>query len=348
MRRLLFILILIASNSYSQDGEKDSIFLDASWNVTKYRSLAKYYRKIHVNDSNSILTVRDYYLENGNLQMIGTYHKEMKRSNQTGEFKYFYPDGKIKAIYEYKDGLIDGSLQKYYKSGKIKSKQQYDLGTQIDTITTYFEDGSIHKISILNKDYDRDNPSYKYCKEILYKAFSKDGETIIDEGNGVLTEYFLSGKKRTEIEYENGLPHGKWIKYTGKKKKKSAIMTFKEGKFIKGEIYDNGKKDVFSSLSRKAYFPSGLRGLDKYLNDNLGNCNDIKDNELLLMVSIGTDGKVYFEQLISGDVGPCQLEELQTLVKNMPLWAPAIENGHYVEGNQAIRVRYKKMAPSAK
>lgn len=279
--------------------------------------------------------------------MIGTYHGEMKRSNQTGEFKYFYPDGNVKAIYDYNGGVIDGSLKKFYPNGNLKSVQQYDLGIQIDTVKTFYENGGIQKVSVLNKDFNRDNPSYKYCKEKVVEAYSKDGEMIIEDGNGVLTEYFLSGKKRTEIEYENGVPHGKWIKYTGKKKKKSAVMTFKQGKFIKGEIYDNGKKDVFSSLSRKAYFPSGLRGLDKYLDDNLGNCNDIKDNELILMVTIERDGKVYFDQLISGDVGPCQLEELQMLVKNMPLWAPAIENGRYIEGDQAIRVRYKNKAPSA-
>ncbi|MFT4603130.1 MAG: antitoxin component YwqK of YwqJK toxin-antitoxin module [Arenicella sp.] len=343
MRRLIFILAFSAFSVLGQETiDKDTVFLDSKWKVTNYRELATYYRKTVMTGPDSILLVQDFFLENGNIQMAGTYHGEMKRSNRTGEFKYYYTNGNLKAIYDYKGGLIDGERKKFYSNGNIKSIEHFDLGIQIDTIFTYYENGQVQKICVLNQNYQRDNPAFKHAKMKMMSAYSDDGISQVTNGKGVFIEYFLSGKKRTEISYSDGLPHGKWIKYSGKKKKKSAIMTFKEGKFIKGEIHDNGKKDVFSSFSRKAYFPSGLRGLDKYLDDNLGGCNDIKDNELLLMVSIGSDGKAYFEQLISGDVGPCQLEELQMLVSNMPLWKAAIENGKYVDGNQAIRIKHKK------
>ena len=65
-----------------------------------------------------MLLVHDYYLATGNLQMIGTYIKEMKPTNQHGEFRYFYPDGTIKAIYDYTYGIINGELKRFYHNGR--------------------------------------------------------------------------------------------------------------------------------------------------------------------------------------------------------------------------------------
>jgi antitoxin component YwqK of YwqJK toxin-antitoxin module len=319
----------------------DTVFLDSKWKKTKYRELAKYYRYSSLNPADSILTVHDYFIKNDQLQMIGTYQGELERNNQTGEFKYFYNSGIVKAIYEYKSGLVDGNLKRFYPNGKLKSIEQYDLGVQVDTIYNFFENGHMHKTEVLNKDYSLGEPSEKYKKTRLVNSFENSGEIQVKNGNGEYTQYYLSGKIRMSIEYKEGLPHGKWIYYSGRKNKASCKMTFKEGKFIKGEIYENGKKDIFSSLSRNAYFPEGIRGLDKFLKENTGECKeDIKDPEILIMVSVTTEGHVYFEQVISGNVSSCQLEEIQMLVKNMPKWVPAIENFKYIEASQALRIEY--------
>ncbi|MEO9533153.1 MAG: hypothetical protein ABJG68_09465 [Crocinitomicaceae bacterium] len=343
MRILVLISILFYTPVFSQadHGTFDTVFLDAKWKVTNYRELAKYYRHTELDPIDSILTVHDYFIENNQLQMIGTYHGELDRNNQTGEFKYFYSSGIIKAIYQYKAGLVNGDLKRFYPNGKLKSIEQFDLGVQIDTIYNFFDNGKLHKTEVLNSQHDKSDPSKKYMRTKLINSYDINGEQQVDNGNGEYSEYYLSGKKRMSIEYENGFPHGKWIYYSGRKNKASCKMTFKEGKFIKGEIFENGKKDIFSSLSRKAYFPEGIRGLDKYLKDNIGGCrDDILDKEILIMVSVTTEGHVYFEQVISGNVSPCQLEEIQMLVRNMPKWIPAIENCKYIEANQAIRIQY--------
>lgn len=331
-------LILSSSNSF---GQADSIFLDVGWNITNNRASARYYREIKKTDKDSIILVHDYYLENNGIQMIGTYHGQMKRSNQYGVFKYYYLNGNIKAEYEYQGGLVNGHLKRFYENGSIKSIEKFDLGSQIDTVFTFHENGKPYKTERINLDFSTENQADRYKKRILISAYSEDGTAMVEDGNGDFLQYYLSGKKRTSIQYQNGFPHGKMIKYTGQKNKVSSILYFKEGRFIKGELFDNGKKDIFGTLSRKAHFPTGIRGLDKFIKVNIGNCEATEESEFLVMITITKEGHVFFEQVVSGLVSPCQLEEIQMLVRNMPVWIPAIDNGKYVEANQAIKVIYK-------
>jgi antitoxin component YwqK of YwqJK toxin-antitoxin module len=337
-------LLLVGAESFSQSqaASPDSLFLDASWKITKHRSLAKYFREYYITGEDSIITVHDYYLSTGNKQMIGTYVKEMKAANQNGRFQYFYENGSIKAIYDYQYGIIHGELRKFYKNGQLKSVEKYDLGTKVDTTWSYYSNGQLRMIQVQNKDFSAENPSDKFKRTRLISAYGKTGETQVSNGLGIYKEYYLSGKTKSSIEYMNGFPHGKWIRYSGEKKKVSCEMTFKNGTFIKGEMYDNGKKDIFSSLQRKPYFPSGIRGLDKFIDDNTGSCKSGFDNEVLALVSVSTRGKVSLEQIISGNVDACQLEEIQMLISNMPLWAPAVQDGIYTEGSQTIRITYSE------
>ena len=339
--KYILALLLILQASSGLWSQSDSIFLNAGWNITENRASAKYFREIQNTENDSILLVHDYYLENGGIQMIGTYRGSMKRSNQYGEFKYYFINGNLKAIYEYQGGLVSGYLKRYYENGNIKSIEKFDLGSPIDTIFTYHENGAPFKTELINLKYSSENPADLYTKRKLISAYTEDGSAMVENGTGEFIQYFLSGKKRTSIEYENGVPHGKMIKYTGQKNKVSSVLTFKEGRFIKGELYDNGKKDIFGTLSRKAHFPTGIRGLDKFISMSIGNCESIEDADLLVMLTITQEGNVFFEQVVSGTVSPCQLEEIQMMVKNMPIWIPAIENGKYIEANQAIKIKYQ-------
>ena len=337
---MLFVPVLGFSQQHA--ASPDTIFLDANWKITQHREIAKYYRKIIPTKSDTIILVHDFYLSTDNKQMIGTYIREMKPSNQYGKFEYFYEDGMRKATYHYQHGIIHGKLERYYKNGNLKSVEQFNMGTKVDTTWTYFDNGQLHKILVMNKDFSGANASDKFKKQLLVAAYSKEGEALVSEGSGVYKDYYLSGKLKTEIQYINGFPHGRWIKYTGLKKKVSCIMTFKHGRFIKGEMHDNGKKDIFSSLQRKAYFPSGIKGLEEFIDQHIGNCTDGFVNEVIILVDISTTGKVRLDQIISGNANACQLEEINMMINNMPLWKPAIYDGEYVEGSTSIKINFNK------
>ena len=321
--------------------KSDTIFLDQGWRPTQYTELAKYFRVSDYNQKDSSLFVQDYFISNGNLQMTGTYRgQEMSQDQRFGIFKYFHENGNIKAEYEFTAGLIDGYRKKYYEDGTIKSIEKYDLGIQVDTVFQYHENGQLAQVSLLNKNFDNENYAAKFSKEFVLNVYDKDGNPLISEGNGTWEQFFLNGNKRRSIEYKNGLPDGKWIIYSGHKNKKSCVMEFKKGVFIKGEISRGKKKEIFGTLKRKAFFHSGIRGLDKYIKENTKGCREDGSKVIIAMIEIDKEGEVYFEQIISGAVTPCQLEEIQMLIKNMPDWIPAIRDGQFVESSQAIRIMY--------
>ena len=342
MKWLFLIAALSPSllNAQITFSKGDTIFLDLRWNITEDRSKAVYFRKQAMNPNDSMLKVLDYYLESGELQMVGTYHREVGPFNQHGEFQYFYPDGTLKAVYHYNYGVTDGVIKKYFDNGQLHTVEHYNMGRQVDTIRTYYKNGQLRKLEVMNPDFSRKNPSDQFKETLLLHAFSNDGTIQVKNGTGVYKDYYLSGRKKSIIEYEEGFIHGKWIRYTGVRNKVGSVMVFKRGRFIKGSMYENGKKDIFSSLKRQAYYPTGLEDLDEFINENTGNCPDGFSNDVLVLVNISTEGFVEMEQVISGNVNACQLEEIQNLIRNMPHWVPAVVNGIYVEGSQTIRIKY--------
>ncbi|UKN02206.1 hypothetical protein K6119_01575 [Paracrocinitomix mangrovi] len=335
---ILFLLTFKLSFTQAATRESDTLYLDQHWVVTQ-KDEATYYRKTKFRPD-SLLEVKDYYVSTNNLQMLGYYKGKMNDANRMGKFLFYYEDGTLSASYDFQYGIAHGEIRKYYENGNLKSIQRYDLGAQIDTSWEYYSNGQIHTIQVENDEYLDKNPSDKYKKRRLIMAYSVDGGIQVKDGNGIKRDYFLSGKVKSVINFQNGFPHGKWVNYTGRKKKKQSILHFKDGRFIKGEIYRKGKNDIFSSLSRGAHYPSGFSDLKKYIKTTTGFCKEGFKNEVEVMIHVSASGEVSFEQIIAGNVSPCQLEEIQQMVKNMPAWTPAINEGEYVDGSETFIVRY--------
>lgn len=341
MRLNILFIVSIFSVQFGWSQNSDTLFLDHEWKPTKYLALAKYFRIHEYNKKDSSLYVRDHFISNGKLQMTGTYHGfEMLPDQRFGLFKYYHENGNVKAEYEFTAGIIDGYRKRYFENGTLQSVEKYDLGVQVDSVFQYHENGKLAQISLVNKYFNSDDYAAKYSKEFVISVFDSQGNQMINNGNGTWDQFFLNGNKRRSIEYKDGLPDGKWIIYSGQKNKKSCVMEFKKGVFMKGEIINGNNKEVFGTLRRKAFFRSGMRGLDKYITENTKGCREDGTKEIIAIIEIDSQGEVYFEQIISGAVTPCQLEEIQMLIKNMPDWIPAIRDGYFVESSQAIRLKY--------
>ena len=340
MKNLWLIIWLFPFISFAQEFEiSDTVFLDKDWNATSYRANAMYYRGMIFNPADSTWLVHDFYLDNDTLQMIGLYKNEISSNNQVGEFRYYYRNGNLRAIYFYKNGKFDGYAKRFYENGNQQAVEFYRSGVLSDTTTLFYESGLPQEIKVVNPDHDAENLAENEKQFKLIAYWDQQGIQQVVNGNGTKIEYYPDGRKRVSIDYSGGYPHGEWIQYGNKRKVKSR-MTFKNGAFISGVIYNKRKKDIIAMLFREPRFPGGAQGLDDFVKKNTNKCREGFNNEVMLLITVTETGEARFEQVLSGDVSHCQFEELQALVNHMPKWTPAVRYANYVESTYVIRVRY--------
>lgn len=147
----------------------------------------------HKNLRNNTITKGEirYFFPNGMLEKVENYKKEKLH----GEIKYFFPDGKLNGEGFYRKGLLDKTFYWYYPDGAIKSKSSYHKGLNIDTLINY--------IKIRNSYY----PSF-------VSIYNKRGKIILfQEYSGSLQKRFLHresvyypkyNKEKITFYYENG------------------------------------------------------------------------------------------------------------------------------------------------
>jgi len=339
LRKIIFILLLPLS-SFAQEFEIiDTIFLDNNWTETTNRENAIYYRGTLFNPIDSTYLVHDYYLENFSIQMTGHYHRVVTNGNQTGEFNYYYKNGKLRAKYTYVDGKFQGISTRYYKNGSIQSIEKYTKGNLTDTLKYFYKSGEPHEIKYVNPKFTGENFAETEKQFMLIAYWDEEGNQQVKNGTGTKIEYYKDNKKRVSIEYADGFPHGEWIQY---KEKRGIIskMIFKNGTFISGMMYPKRKKDIFASLYREPRFPNGVKAIDDFVSKNVGKCKETMNEEILLMINITETGEASFDQIISGEFSHCQYDELTELIQKMPRWIPAVRYGNYVESTYVIRINY--------
>lgn len=124
-------------------------FLDSAWHVLPSAAGARYRRETEYRDSTAGV-VRDYYLS-GQLQSreefehvrkrrydgVSEYfyesgqlkrHAEYAHGQRNGEFKSYFPDGRLEGRAVYTQDKVDGELTFYYPSGQLKRREQYAAG----------------------------------------------------------------------------------------------------------------------------------------------------------------------------------------------------------------------------
>lgn len=144
-----------------------------------------------------------------------------------GPWKYFYPDGTLKAEGRYQNDLKIGPWKYYFSDGSLEQEGSYILGQPEGLWTWYFPDGSIRREEqYLSGLADGTSIEYNDTGAVIaqgqYVEGLKDGPwTLVindhrEEGaylegrrNGIWRSYYLStGKLRFKGRYENGEPSG--------------------------------------------------------------------------------------------------------------------------------------------
>ena len=197
------------------------------------------------------------------------YKGQFNHGHPTGQFVYFFKDGKVKAVLNYHnngnsayatifyptDSLMavgkyvqekrDSTWKFFDQDGNLRSEEYYQNGKHEGTTRVYFDDGSVAELVTYHND----------VKNGPWKRYYKDGKLQMDanvvEGikyQGQFTTYYPNGNKETDGLYIDGERDSTWYFYN----ENGSVYTvryYTNGKVIK-EYPQNGDFD--------SYFPSGI------------------------------------------------------------------------------------------
>ena len=226
--------------------------------------------------STAILDIRKEYHPNGSLKEMGTYREGKKQGNfrvydeagnetggllydnnllvgqgmidslgrRIGDWKLFYPDGKIRAQGKYVDGLREGNWTYFFTNGKTEQSGIYKMDWPTGSWKWYYFNGQLHREDMYRNGKE-DGTSVEYdtlgvvINEGEFSAGARNGKwklTVndhIEEGqyldgerDGLWVWYYGEGKKMFEGEFQSGIPvnrHKYWyvngqVEMTGKYK----------------------------------------------------------------------------------------------------------------------------------
>jgi antitoxin component YwqK of YwqJK toxin-antitoxin module len=168
--------------------------------------------------------------------------------SKQGPTTYYYPDGKVKKIVLFVNGLENGISREFdtlgnvitileYKRGYLVSREYVNRrdkeGLRQGKWVTFWDNGFIHtegtyKADMKNgyfREYATDGKLFKMFKYID-DVLQEDAEEIarIDER----ADYYDNGKLKIKAQYKNNVPDGIWREYS------------EDGKLEKGLLYKKG------------------------------------------------------------------------------------------------------------
>ena len=196
------------------------------------------------------------YWENGKLKNTTTF----KNGEMNGKWMSYLENGKTKLTGFYEDNFKVGEWISYFENGKpkdimhykiFKEKSKIDYGIMKDRVRRESKEDGLF-ISFSKKDYNR-------TEEGLYKRGKKDGQWIAfypggkipavisnyadGELNGVMRQYDRRGKLLQEVEFKEGVKHGRFIVYD------------KRGKVLIQKTFDTGREVMEGDKDRQQFKP---------------------------------------------------------------------------------------------
>src|SRR3954467_1502291 len=62
-----------------------------------------------------------------------------------GTWQYFYPNDKLSAVENYKDGKLSGEVTYYFPNSKLQAVEHWTAGAQTDSAFYYHMDGGLER-----------------------------------------------------------------------------------------------------------------------------------------------------------------------------------------------------------
>ena len=182
---VLFTFAVFYLSSLSLSAQKDTIWFDSNWKKTS-KNNASYYRCHCVEKANGYW-LTDYYIS-GAVQMEGLSLEQNAEVFQ-GTVKWYFENGKVFQIVNYKNGILFGTRKAFFENGNLKSETTYKNGKKDGVWKEYFEKGKLMESGTYEKGE----------KEGLWKIYytngklKEEGEYVFDRKVDVWKTYYYDG-----------------------------------------------------------------------------------------------------------------------------------------------------------
>jgi len=169
-KTVLFTFALLYLSSLSLFAQKDTIWFDSNWKKTS-KNKASYFRCHCVEKANGYW-LTDYYIS-GTVQMEGLSLEKNAEVFQ-GMVKWYFENGNVFQIVNYKNGVLFGTRKVYFENGKLKNETTYVNGKIDGEWKDYHENGKLKESGTYEKGE----------KEGIWKIYSENGK-LKEEGKYV-------------------------------------------------------------------------------------------------------------------------------------------------------------------
>ncbi|MBK7132162.1 MAG: toxin-antitoxin system YwqK family antitoxin [Bacteroidales bacterium] len=248
-----------------------------AWNGGKKEGLSKEYDK----DGN-LITLLEY--NNDFLVSRERINRIDSKGLKQGEWKEFYPNGRIKTEKTYVDDNLHGYYKEYDNRGILVLTMLYENGAivksrvedepDIETVNKYDQDGKLifsgpyrNNVPVgIHREFGKDG---KVINALIYNDNGvKISEGIVDEAgnhNGKWKDFYPDGKIQAEGQYTDNRRSGQWKFYNAAQKVEQTggynngrpdglwKWYYENGALLREEEYFQGQRDGMCT----EYSPSG-------------------------------------------------------------------------------------------
>ena len=177
---------------YNIKGEKESQIIEGKGKIKEYDYDGRLTFEGEYKEGGRYCGKVKEYNDKGRISFDGVYDKGIKKGNKI----WYYENGNVQAIYEYKDDSSFESQKQFYEDGKIKLEGNIFDGK----VKEYHQNGKI-KFEGEYKSLKRaKGKEYNDKGYLEFEGEYRDGE----KRNGIFKEYDDNGNLKAEGEYLNG------------------------------------------------------------------------------------------------------------------------------------------------
>ena len=127
---------------------------------------------------------------------------------RNGKWSWWYPNGDKRLEATYKNGNLDGEVSEWNQGGQLASKTTYVDGKLLDKVVGWYALGQKHFEGFYLRVAHMPEATYDWWKgSIATAAATPTGE---DQKHGTWTEWYRSGNKKTEVQYDHNVAVGKF------------------------------------------------------------------------------------------------------------------------------------------